>query len=134
MSIKTKSNNEVKLAVGICMDINPYEFKSNFNDMEFSTFCKEKNADAIVFLTNWTESEEDINSDGMNTLNYWAMRCSPLLKSNKPVYFLAADRTGKEKKTFFVGNSCIIKMCNKPKIINRLNKYEQNTIYASLNI
>jgi len=114
------------------MYINPYEFKADFNDMEFSNFCLIKKANAIVFLTNWTESAEDIKSDGRNTIEYWFQRCYPLLKSDNPVYFLAADRTGKETKTFFVGNSCVMKLCKKPELLSRLDKYEENTIYKSL--
>ena len=118
MKIITKTGKEICLGVGICMDINPYEFQSDFKNMEFSTFCHKNKSDAIVFLTNWTESESDIMSDGTNTIQYWLSRCAPFLKSKKEVYFLASDRTGQEKgtdkNTFFVGNSCILKLCDKP--------------------
>jgi hypothetical protein len=69
------------------------------------------------------------------------LRCSPLLESNKAVYFLAADRCGNERKVdfigiylFIVGCSCILKLCKKPKVLKNLNKKEENTIYYSINL
>jgi protein N-terminal amidase len=88
------------------MDINPYEFTAPFEDFEFSSFQKKEEVDLIAFSTNWTVQDvmtlpPDIVKD---TINYWAQRLTPLIKSKeKKCYFLAAGRTGKEKTTLFVG-------------------------------
>ena len=56
MNIRSNAGRDVKLGIGICMDLNPYEFTAPFEKMEFSTFCKENDVDCIVFLTNWYET------------------------------------------------------------------------------
>ena len=53
LNIKSNAGRDVKLGIGICMDLNPYEFTAPFEKMEFSTFCKENDVECIVFLTNW---------------------------------------------------------------------------------
>jgi protein N-terminal amidase len=116
------------------MDLNPYEFKAPWDEMEFSTFCKNNNVDAIIFLTNWLDNEPNDQSEDavMHIINYWLNRLFPYLKQNKPVYFLAANRCGKERETTFIGCSAIIKACNKPSLISNLNKTEENTICSKL--
>jgi predicted amidohydrolase len=116
------------------MDLNPYEFKASWDDMEFATHCKENNVDAIVFLTNWLDNEpSDQSQDAvMHILNYWLNRLSPFLKHPKGVYLLAANRCGKERDTTFIGCSAILKVSSKPKLIKNLNKIEENTIYSKL--
>ena len=57
MEITTKKGIKLKLGIGICMDINPYKFKSPFNKMEFANHCLSKNVDLIVFPTNWIDNE-----------------------------------------------------------------------------
>lgn len=40
VELKTREGSIIKAGLGICMDINPYEFIDN-NKFEFSDFCKE---------------------------------------------------------------------------------------------
>ena len=79
----------------------------------------------------------------MHIINYWCQRCTPLLgsKSKKKVYFLAANRCGKEKNIvfigkiyFYLGSSCILKLGSKPQLVDNLNKIENNTIYSCLKL
>jgi protein N-terminal amidase len=116
------------------MDLNPYEFKADFYEMEFATFCKKENVDAIVFLTNWldNEPEDECQESVLNILNYWLNRLQPLLKGSKKVYLLAANRCGKERDTHFIGCSAILAACNKPGLVDNLNKKEENTIFSKL--
>ena len=138
LEITTHQGKNIKLGIGICMDINPYEFEAPFDKMEFANHCIDKDVDLIVFLTNWTDSEpEKQDEDAIyDQLNYWAVRLSPFYKSNikKPVYFLAADRTGKEKDTSFIGCSCILLLTPKPKVLQLFDRKKQGVIYGSLPI
>ena len=134
MEIVSKKGLKLKLGIGICMDINNYQFKSPWEKMEFATHCIEKDVDIIIFPTNWTdENPNDLTEDNKYELwNYWISRMEPFLKRNKKnyykgknVYFLAADRIGHEKTTSFHGCSCVIQLCPKPKLINSCGKKDE---------
>ena len=121
MEITTKKGIKLKLGIGICMDINPYKFKSPFNKMEFANHCLSKNVDLIVFPTNWIDNEPNNISKKhkFELWNYWAERMRPYdyAKNKKNVYMLFANRIGKEKNTTFHGCSCIMRISPKLEII-----------------
>ena len=121
MEISTKKGIKLKLGIGICMDINPYKFKSPFNKMEFANHCLSKNVDLIVFPTNWIDNEPNNISKKhkFELWNYWAERMRPYdyAKNKKNVYMLFANRIGKEKTTTFHGCSCIMRISPKFEII-----------------
>jgi hypothetical protein len=62
------------------------------------------------------------------------MRLEPFLSQNKPIYLLAADRSGKERQISFHGCSCAVKVCNKPKLIKHLGKNDENTLFVKIKI
>jgi protein N-terminal amidase len=140
MEIETHTGFLVKLGIGICMDLNPKEFKAPWEAMEFSTFCLMNNVDVILFLTNWIDSEPEKNSkkEVLSIINYWVQRLEPFLvnKIYKPVYFLAADRCGKERETNFIGCSCALKIDekNKPTLLKFLDKKEESSIFVTCEI
>ena len=121
MEILSKKGIKLKLGIGICMDINPYKFKSPFNKMEFANHCLKLNVDLIVFPTNWIDNEpNNISINHKYELwNYWAKRMGPFnnKKIKKNVYMLFANRIGKEKKTTFHGCSCIMKIAPEFNVI-----------------
>ena len=142
MEIKSKKGLNLKLGIGICMDINNYKFISPWEKMEFATHCIEKDVDIIIFPTNWTdESPNDLTEENRYELwEYWLSRMEPFLKRNKKnknngknVYFLAADRIGHEKTTSFHGCSCVIKLCPKPEIVTSLRKKDESLLVTKLN-
>eukprot|EP00854_Cymbomonas_tetramitiformis_P011459 gene11459-13543_t len=110
----------IRVGLGICMDINPYEFEAPFTDFEFANFQKQEEVDVILFSSAWcnVNPEDSIVEppppDLTSTLNYWGTRLSPLI--HHPVHFVCADRVGKESmeclgkegETTFCGCSCII--------------------------
>ena len=107
LEIETRNGTEVKLGIGICMDLNPCEFKAPWEAMEFATFCLEKNVDVILFLNNWLDNEPEMKTkrEVLHMINYWIMRLQPFLENelDKDVHFLAANRCGKERDTNFIG-------------------------------
>ena len=142
MEIKSKKGLNLKLGIGICMDINNYKFISPWIKMEFATHCIEKDVDIIIFPTNWTdESPNDLSEKNRYELwDYWVSRMLPFTKRNKSnkfqgknVYFLAADRIGHEKETSFYGCSCVIKLCPKVEIVNNLRKKDESLLITDLN-
>ncbi|KAL9936416.1 hypothetical protein V8E36_004484 [Tilletia maclaganii] len=129
-----------RLCVGICMDLNPYEFKAEFTDFELASFCVEHEVDILAFPTAWLlsapEPEEEggedkpsgPNSDpskpSMSIIEYWASRCQPLYShlppnehrsgKRKDTLFIAANRTGTERGVTFGGSSVIMHLSPPP--------------------
>lgn len=136
LEIISHQGKKVKLGIGICMDINPYEFTSPWDKMEFSTYCFNKDVDIIVFLTNWTDEIPDLNTkkEMFDLIDYWASRLNPFLanSSQKSKYFLAANRIGKEFDTCYHGNSCIFQITPKLLLLRSLDKKKQTTINLKL--
>jgi len=135
LEIQTKKGIKLKLGIGICMDINPYEFKAPWEAFEFGNFCKEKDVDIIVFPTNWNDEEGAKNTyiEIMHMMNYWLQRLEPMLKkSKKNKYFLAADRIGKEKTSIFIGCSCALKFSPDFDLINNFDKLREGVLECEL--
>lgn len=53
LEITTLSNHSLRFALGICMDLNPWEFK-DMSQFELAAFCKEHDADGLLFISAWT--------------------------------------------------------------------------------
>ncbi|GAB5589928.1 hypothetical protein Unana1_04828 [Umbelopsis nana] len=90
-----------KVGFGICMDLNPYQFKTNFHDYEFANFHLEQGTELLLCCMSWISSKDDEDERCMPTLEYWAMRLSPLINQkptpNKYTVFLACNRHGIEE-------------------------------------
>lgn len=52
-----RSQTVIKIGHGICMDINPWEFKEEFSKFEFANFHKEKEVSLILFSSSWVDSQ-----------------------------------------------------------------------------
>ncbi|KAJ3281550.1 Carbon-nitrogen hydrolase [Rhizoclosmatium sp. JEL0117] len=102
------------IALGICMDINPYRFESPFEKFEFATFHRNTKADLLSCSMAWVLSpDEDLPRDKrtplMGTINYWATRMTPvILAKEKRVIMAVCNRTGGENGTDFCGSSCVL--------------------------
>lgn len=140
IEITTKKGIQLKLGIGICMDINPYKFKSPFKKMEFANHCLNKNVDLIIFPTNWIDSEPNDTSElhKHDLWNYWMERMEPYKKNNsknkKNVYMLCANRIGTEKTTTFHGCSCIMKIAPDFEVIAGAGLKEEAIVEATLNL
>ncbi|KAH7459714.1 hypothetical protein PRNP1_010954 [Phytophthora ramorum] len=104
------------ISFGICMDINPDDFKAPFAAYEFGSHALEHESDLILFACAWNDFEaQDI--EPYPTLSYWAQRLSPVIDTLvkgeyvKPnCHFLCSNRIGTENGTFFVGASCALSL------------------------
>ena len=117
IEITTKKGIQLKLGIGICMDINPYKFKSPFKKMEFANHCLNKNVDLIII--GWKE---------------WNHIKKKNSKNKKNVYMLCANRIGKEKTTTFHGCSCIMKIAPDFEVIAGAGLKEEAIVEATLNL
>lgn len=73
--------------------INPWEYKDP-GLYEFASHQAKENADLILFIANWLDSDPEDDTDTLMTQQYWVNRLRPLIR--KPVHFVAANRIGNE--------------------------------------
>lgn len=117
-----KNGASTRIAVGICMDLNPFRFQTPWERFEFASFCRDNSVDVVVlsmaWLSNKAETEVEAQKEekqaqaesmepNFDTINYWAMRCEPLWKQDsedtsnkKRTILVAANRTGTERSEF----------------------------------
>lgn len=119
---------------------NPKDFIAPFDAFEFGTFAKEQKADIVLCSMNWLASENPqseassaSSSDGgwsevTEVLSYWATRLSPLVGSN--TLFVGCNRVGTEKGITFTGSSCVIRMSDRPSVIDYLGKSEEGVLLS----
>eukprot|EP00959_Pyramimonas_sp_CCMP1952_P467215 9491232-Pyramimonas_sp.AAC.1 len=86
----TSPDRPLYVGLGICMDINPYEFKAPFSAFEFANFHREQGTQLILFSSAWCNSHPDDTLDRkrtppdmMETLNYWLNRLRPLIGAHR---------------------------------------------------
>ncbi|CAH0476252.1 unnamed protein product [Peronospora belbahrii] len=110
------------ISFGICMDINPNDFKAPFSAYEFASHVVENQSDLVLFACAWNDFDAP-DLEPYPTLSYWAQRLTPVIGvlakgeySKRNCYFLCSNRIGTENGTFFVGASCVLSL-NKPAII-----------------
>lgn len=54
---KGPNRQSIMTSIGICMDLNPYEFEAPFTDFEFASLCWQNNSKLIVVPTAWLSTE-----------------------------------------------------------------------------
>lgn len=113
----------VKLAAGICMDINPYKFESPWTAYEFANHAREARAKIVVVSMAWLTrlSSEEVSGQpvipDMDTIGYWIERFRPLLGPSAhdgEVLVVCANRAGEEGtdprigEVRYAGSSCVM--------------------------
>ncbi|SOV04021.1 uncharacterized protein UDID_19519 [Ustilago sp. UG-2017a] len=73
--------NLANVCVAICMDLNPFQFRTPFDYCELASFCVQRDVDLLVMPMAWLlpkHQEPRVDSSpSLSTINYWAMRCLP---------------------------------------------------------
>lgn len=129
LEVTTLGGRTLKVVPAICMDLN-YSSPEKYFDYELATFCKEEEADAIVFLANWLKGD----TVGNYMIKYWVQRLEPLVgdgTSGKQVHFLCANRIGIEGGITFVGLSCHLGL-NPVKLINQLDNTQSAIVMSAI--
>ncbi|KAK9464323.1 carbon-nitrogen hydrolase [Lipomyces arxii] len=125
--------NQFKVALGICMDINPYKFKAPFEAYEFANFALRERADLVVVPMAWTASTLVPGKPELETtIRYWISRMGPLNGTNSVL--VAASRAGIEGNTVYAGSSCVVKLDKPLNIIGMLPKSVEYPLIVDVEI
>ncbi|KAI9040638.1 putative protein N-terminal asparagine amidohydrolase [Aspergillus affinis] len=115
------ASSKVATSFGICMDINPYQFKAPFTAWEFANRVLDSKTQLVVLSMAWltllSREELDVLADkpDLDTFNYWIQRFIPLIRrkmkhnsdideagavdsdQDKRIILVFANRTGEEE-------------------------------------
>ncbi|POS79629.1 N-terminal amidase [Diaporthe helianthi] len=105
-----------RMAMGICMDINPYKFEAPWHAFEFGFHILEVRANLVVITMAWLTREEckDFtrmpNEPDMDTLLYWIQRLEPVIRdeSGDEVIIVFCNRAGMEGNAVYAGTSAVV--------------------------
>ncbi|KAK0719950.1 hypothetical protein B0H67DRAFT_643250 [Lasiosphaeris hirsuta] len=104
------------VALGICMDINPYKFESKWDTFEFGFHILEVQANVVILTMAW-HTNQDISifsrrpqEPDLETLVYWVQRLEPLIKaeSEQEVIVIFCNRSGIEDDVMYTGTSAVL--------------------------
>lgn len=110
---------ETRVTMGICMDINPYNFTAPWAAYEFANHVLSNNSQLNILSMAWLSHElipADIEGDGtkepdMKTLSYWVERFGPLIKAEgEGTILVMANRCGVEGKACYAGTSTVMQV------------------------
>ncbi|KAI9720502.1 MAG: Carbon-nitrogen hydrolase [Chrysothrix sp. TS-e1954] len=115
-----------RMALGVCMDINPYAFEAPFTDYEFANHALRSSASLVILSMAWSSSlliPGDMQGAkgkeiDLSTVGYWIERFKPLIdKQGDDVIIVMANRCGTEKDredgrgtVFYTGSSTVMKV------------------------
>ncbi|GAB7340381.1 hypothetical protein MBLNU457_6824t1 [Dothideomycetes sp. NU457] len=145
------------VAMGICMDINPYKFEAPWGKCEFATHCVTKGARTVVlsmaWLTRLTPGEltgaGQSEKPDLDTVMYWLQRFQPLFQAEREVgedvVVVLANRCGSEpgkvagvsqgvdetgeEVVSYAGSSCVIRVRHgEVQIYDMLGRAEEKVL------
>ncbi|KAL2068253.1 hypothetical protein VTL71DRAFT_16351 [Oculimacula yallundae] len=108
------------VAMGICMDLNPYKFEAPWNAWEFSYHVLRKEANLVILSMAWLTREEARSfsrtpkEPDMDTLSYWLARLEPLIRAegDDEIIVVLANRCGVEGDAVYAGTSAVLGIQN----------------------
>ncbi|KAK6342077.1 Carbon-nitrogen hydrolase [Orbilia blumenaviensis] len=127
-SPSSPSERSITVALGICMDLNPYKFEAPFENYEFANHILSSGAQLAIVPMAWETKEKFTDLQWKkaakrmhhSTVNYWTMRLEPLFGTEKPEFeglVKTVDRTpdGDEWEWVYVGEDQWERVYNKPQ-------------------
>ncbi|EFW99955.1 carbon-nitrogen family protein [Grosmannia clavigera kw1407] len=104
------------VAMGICMDINPYKFEAPWHAFEFAFHVLEIQANLVILTMAWVTREHPRSftqlpqEPDLETLKYWIQRLEPIIRSEneEEIIIVIANRTGVEDDCVFTGSSTVL--------------------------
>lgn len=125
------------ISFGICMDINPDDFKAPFSAYEFGSHVVENKSDLVLFACAWNDFEaRDV--EPYSTLSYWVQRLSPVIDAlvqgeyaKHNCHFLCSNRIGTENGTFFVGASCVLSL-KEPAVVAHAGRRTEDLLRVEI--
>lgn len=138
-----------RVCIAICMDLNPFEFKTSFESYELAKFCVEHKVNYLIVPMAWLLPKDELERLGgseaakqpsISTVNYWALRCEPFFNATSslppatPKYLIAANRTGREGSSTFAGSSCVFQMkqAEQPVLLQALGTCEEGVLLVEV--
>jgi protein N-terminal amidase len=130
----------VSVAMGICMDINPYQFLAPWDKYEFANHVITSGAQLVILSMAWLtrlsqqELEELPLRPDNDTFSYWIERFFPLQNAKGgPVFIVIANRCGVEKEACYAGTSTVISFRDgRGYIYDILGKYDEQCMIVDL--
>jgi len=146
-----------KVSLGICMDINPYQFEAPWDKYEFATHVVAGGAKLVVMSMAWLtslpreEMEVEPGEPALETVSYWLQRFSPLMEASlagrEDVVVVFANRVGSERNEVselttkrgqiiplgesvsYAGSSCAVRFNGgKASILDMMGKGEEGLL------
>jgi len=146
-----------KVGLGICMDINPYQFEAPWDKFEFATNIVENGAKLAVMSMAWLTSlpGEEMKllpgQPALETVSYWLQRFSPLIETSKAtgedITVVFSNRVGNEKNetnelvtktgqviplgdsVSYAGSSCVMRFSGgEVNILDMMGKAEEGLL------
>ncbi|KAH8598097.1 carbon-nitrogen hydrolase [Bisporella sp. PMI_857] len=104
------------VAMGICMDLNPYKFEAPWIAWEFSHHILRVQANLVIVSMAWLTREDATtysqrpNDPDMETLSYWISRLEPLIRAEAEgeIIVVFANRCGVEDEAVYAGTSAVL--------------------------
>lgn len=108
------------VALGICMDLNPYRFEAPWSTFEFAFHILDVGANVVIVSMAWLTREDPRSfsrmpkEPDMETLTYWVKRLEPLIRAedDEEIIVIMANRTGAEDDAVYAGTSTVIGIQN----------------------
>ncbi|KAL2255495.1 hypothetical protein VTK26DRAFT_3242 [Humicola hyalothermophila] len=105
-----------QVAIGICMDINPYKFEAPWDAYEFAFHVLKVQANLVIFSMAWLTNDErsmflsSPHDPDLSTISYWARRLDPIVRteSSDEVIFVFCNRCGVEDDATYAGTSVVM--------------------------
>ena len=109
----------IRTSIGICMDLNPWEFRAPFNSFEYANYILENDITLTLIPMAWLlrrstdndadDEDEDDDHPSHATLHYWIGRLQPLISSDKYRTVIICNRTGHEGGAVYAGTSSVLR-------------------------
>lgn len=109
-----------KVAMGICMDINPYKFQTPWTAFEFGFHILTVKANLVIISMAWLTLEDAqtftqlAEEPDMETLTYWVQRLEPIIRAEgeEEIIVVFANRCGVEGEAVYAGTSAVLGVQN----------------------
>lgn len=111
----TIDGRSVRTTVGICMDLNPWEYKAPRTAYEFANYILANEIELILLPMAWLlPDDQDPSSLAVSesTLMYWIKRLDPIVWDTKIRIVVFCNRTGEEEGAVYAGTSAVCRVGN----------------------
>ena len=102
-----------RTSIGICMDLNPWEFQAPFTAYEYANYILKNDITLTLIPMAWllprSTPHDNDQLPSNQTLQYWIDRLTPLIDDKKSRTVLICNRTGQEEGgAVYAGTSCAL--------------------------